>query len=66
MRPTIWCDGDDCIEYFLMLATEYRSRQIKVARSEARSCGWRYVDGRDLCPDCFKRREKEKRCPKSP
>jgi hypothetical protein len=52
---TIWCDGDDCVQWCTATGVD---RTAAESRRAAKRVGWAVglPGGRDLCPDCRRNR----------
>lgn len=48
----VFCDGTLCGGQWTGTTTGPRPDSRR-ARANARAIGWKYVDGRDLCPTCY-------------
>jgi len=45
---------------YLGTTMPYSQKGIREARKIAKQWGWKYIDGKDICPICLKIQEKEK------
>ena len=55
IETLIFCDGDNCPENQPYAAGDARELSAKRQRARYGCDGWKYIKGKDYCPQCVER-----------